>query len=353
MEILGYSFSGLKVLFTLAAIVASAVVAEVLLRVFERVFKSLAAKTKTTLDDRLVEAEHGPLRLLIIIPGTYLALVYFYGTYAVLERPLEFWFGLALIIGFGHLAANVVSAFMRWYANEVSGARPKADVFPIARKIVKLTVYLATAIIVLQELGVEIGPLLAGLGIAGLAVALALQSTLANFFSGVYLLSDKPVRVGDYVSIDSETSGVSGTVREIGWRTTKVQTLGNVIFVLPNEKVANSVIVNYSSSRDAGRSVIFKVGVDYESDPDKVVKLLKQAVVNAAKKNEAIVKDYKPIARFENFGDSALSFKLIFQVTSHVDRWAAEAQVKRELLDLFRKNKVSVPFPVRTVHLKR
>ncbi|PIO02752.1 mechanosensitive ion channel protein MscS, partial [Candidatus Micrarchaeota archaeon CG09_land_8_20_14_0_10_55_25] len=183
--------------------------------------------------------------------------------------------------------------------------------------------------------------------------ALALQSTLSNFFAGVYILVDKPVKVGDYVSIDSESSGVTGFVKEIGWRNTKIQSFGNTVFVLPNDKVANSTIINYSSAKDKGRGVLFDVGVDYSSDADKVERLLREAVKEAAKKNEQIVKDFEPVVRFENFGDSALYFKVIFRVQDYTARWSAEAQVKRRILDLFRKNKVSVPFPIRTVYLKK
>jgi len=117
--------------------------------------------------------------------------------------------------------------------------------------------------------------------------------------------------------------------------------------------MSNSTIINYSSASDKGRAVVFEEGVGYDSDPDLVEKLLKQAVENAAKKNSSIAKDFDTVARFENFGDSALYFKLIFQVDRYEERYGAQAKVKREILLLFRKNKVTVPFPIRTVYLKK
>jgi len=336
-----------------AAIIAAFVLAELLLAVFDKLLRSLVSRTQTKLDDMLFEASRGSVRLLFVVLAVYLAVGQFLGDPVAFGHPLDFYLLVGVIVAAAHFIASLVNAFLKWSIHEKGYRKDKTAFFPLFRKLVLLFIYVLAFTIILTLFGIEIGPVLASLGIAGLAVALALQSTLSNFFAGVYILVDKPVKVGDYVSIDSESSGVTGFVKEIGWRNTKIQSFGNTVFVLPNDKVANSTIINYSSAKDKGRGVLFDVGVDYSSDADKVERLLREAVKEAAKKNEQIVKDFEPVVRFENFGDSALYFKVIFRVQDYTARWSAEAQVKRRILDLFRKNKVSVPFPIRTVYLKK
>jgi small-conductance mechanosensitive channel len=352
MDLLGYQFDAVALGMAIGIIIGAVIVAEVLLRLFNAVFKRISSQTKTTLDDRILEASHGPFRLLFALFGVYFAVQYAYGPQVIFSRSLNDWLLIAFIGAAGHAAASLINASLVWYASEFKGSKLSKEIFPITRKLVKVSIYVVTLLVMLSQLGVEIMPLLAGLGVIGLAVGLALQSTLANFFGGIHILLDKTFKVGDYVAINSE-SGTRGFVKKIGWRTTKLKSFANTEYIVPNDIIANATVINYSSARDKGRSVVFEVGVDYESDPNKIEKLLKQAVKNAARKNPAIVKDYKTVARFENFGDSSLSFKLVFQVDKYTSRYGAQAQVKRELLLLFRKNKVNVPYPIRTVYLKK
>ncbi len=339
--------------FVAGALVASLLFAEALLFVFDKLFKGLVSRTQTKLDDVLFEASRGPTKLLFMVLAAYLAVDRFLGGPSAFGRPLDFYLLVGVIVAAAHFAASLLNAFMKWSIYEKGYRKGKTAFFPMFRKIILLAVYAFAFTVILTLFGVEIGPLLASLGIAGLAVALALQSTLSNFFAGVYILADKPLKIGDYVSIGSESSGVTGFVKEIGWRNTKVQSFANTVFVLPNESVVNSTIINYTSSKDKGRGVLFDVGVDYSSDPDKVERLLKKAVEKAAKKDESIDSEYQTISRFQNFGDSALTFRLIFRVKDYTSRWAAESHVKKEILKLFRKSKVNVPFPIRTVYLKK
>ena len=338
--------------FTAAAIIASIILADIVITVLDKVFHGLTSKTQTKLDDMLFEASRGPTKLLFVVLGIYLSALYFLGAPSLWGYDWDFFLLVSMILVAGNFVASLLNAFLRWSIIEKGYRKGKTAFFPMFRKIILIAVYAVTVTIVLSLFGVEIGPILASLGIAGLAVALALQSTLSNFFAGIYILADKPFKVGNFIAVDSE-GGVSGFVKEIGWRNTKIQSFANTVFVLPNDKLVNSTIINYSASKDKGRSVVFEVGVDYDSDANKVIKLLKQAVEQSKKKTDAISRDLPVIARFENFGDSALYFKLIFKINEYTQRWGAQSIVKREILDLFRKHKVNVPFPIRTVYLKK
>ena len=126
-----------------------------------------------------------------------------------------------------------------------------------------------TVLIILSNMGVSITPIIASLGITSLAVALALQPTLENFFSGIQLVMDKPIRIGDYIELDS---GEQGFVEKIGWRSTWIRMLPNNIVIMPNSKLSNSKLINYYYP-ERELSVPVEVGVHYSSDLELVEKV--------------------------------------------------------------------------------
>src|SRR5919197_3262705 len=140
----------------------------------------------------------------------------------------------------------------------------------LARTSVRMTVLIVGTLVLLSSLGIAITPLLTALGVGGLAVALALQDTLSNLFAGMHLLADRPIRVGDYVRI---ADTVEGHVVDVGWRSTRVRMLQNNVVVVPNKKVAESVITNFDLD-EARMAVSIRVGVGYDVDPDHVERVL-------------------------------------------------------------------------------
>lgn len=341
-------------------LIAALVVSELLLLVLNRVVRPLVSKTRTTLDDRLIEAVQTPVRLLGVIVGVYLTVNVTSPGAVLLERNAGFWLGTALIAWGGLLAANLVNAFILWYYREVSAeAKLKArfkiseEFIPFVRRAVKITIYALTFIVLLDRFGVEVGPLLAALGIGGLAVALAVKDSLANFFAGIYLLTDKPIRQGEYIAIDNEQSVIKGFVEEVGWRTTRVRTRGNFTYYIPNEKITNSNLVNFSRGiEDNWKGSSILVGVDYSADAEKVKKLLVEAVKKVRKTDKRISSAVDPVARLEDFGDNALVFRVMFRITNHFETEAVQGAVREQVIADLRKARISIPFPQRTVHLK-
>ncbi len=348
------------ILFTFGSLIAAVVVSEALLFILENIVKPLTAKTKTTLDDRLIDAIKTPVRLMGIIIGIYLTISPLYQNALLLDRTLEFWLGTALILWSGLLVSNLINAVIVWYYRELSeesalksNVKVSHDFVPMLRRIVKATTYIVTIIIVLDRFGVEITPLITALGIGGLAVALALKDTLANFFAGVHLLTDKPIKVGEFISIDDERSPIKGFVEEVGWRTTRIRTRGNFTYYIPNEKITLSNIVNYSRGIEnnwKGASIV--VSVDYKSNVEKVKEILINAVKKTTGKNTFIASDFEPYARLEEFGDSAMIFKLFYRISTFSEAEAVAGQVREQILEDFRKNKINIPFPVRTIQLE-
>jgi small-conductance mechanosensitive channel len=218
-----------------------------------------------------------------------------------------------------------------------------------AQTSARMVVLIVGVLVVLSSLGIQITPILTALGVGGLAVALALQDTLSNLFAGMHLLADKPIRVGDYVKL---SEGVEGFVVDVGWRSTRIRMLENNIVVLPNAKVAQSVITNYDLP-DPRLTLALRVGVDYASDPDHVEAVLADEATRAIGEVPGLLADPKPAARFiPGFGESSLNFTVVCQVATFVDQFAVQHELRKRIFRRLRAEGIAIPFPVRTVHLR-
>ena len=205
-------------------------------------------------------------------------------------------------------------------------------------------------LITLDSLNISITPLLTTLGIGGLAVALAFKDTLANFFAGLYILADRPIRVGDYVKIEG---GPEGYVEGVGWRSTRIRTLPNNIVIIPNSKVSESIITNYFLP-EKRMSLPVDISVSYGSDSRKVEQILLEEATRAASEIEGMLSDPSPLVRFiPGFKDSSLDFTLICQIREFVDQYFVQHELRHRILERFKKEGIEIPFPQRTVHLRR
>ncbi|MFT7615513.1 MAG: small-conductance mechanosensitive channel, partial [Candidatus Woesearchaeota archaeon] len=208
----------------------------------------------------------------------------------------------------------------------------------------KIVLILIAFAYILSVWGVNITPFLTGLGIAGLAVALALQPVLANVFSGVAVVLDKTIQVGDVIFLDS----VKGTIYKIGLRSTQVKTFDNEIFVVPNTKIADGIVQNIALPNEEARGSV-PFGVAYGTDITKVQKI----VLKEIKKIEHVLTEPAPAVRFMNMGDSALDFKAFFYVDSYKNRFVASEKIRTAIYNSLNKAKIEIPFPQVDVHMKK
>ena len=193
-------------------------------------------------------------------------------------------------------------------------------------RFVSQIVFAALAVmIVLDNLGVSLTAVWTTLGVGSVAVALALQDTLSNFFAGVYLRLDNPVRVGDYIKLES---GEEGFVLEQGWRSARIRTLPNNVVVVPNGKLASTIVTNYSLP-EPQMSLLISVGVSYQSDPEQVERILVEETMSATGQVEGLLSDPPAFVRFiPGFGDSSLNFTLICRVASFVDQYLVQHELR-------------------------
>jgi small-conductance mechanosensitive channel len=166
----------------------------------------------------------------------------------------------------------------------------------------------------------------------------------------MHLLADRPIRVGDYVKI---ADNVEGFVVDVGWRSTRIRMLSNSIVVVPNKKVAESIITNYDLP-ESRLSLLVNVSVSYASDPDHVERVLVDEAVQAARDVPGLLAEPVPFVRFiPGFGDSSLDFTLICQVATFVDQYLAQHELRKRILRRFRTEGIEIPFPTRTVELRQ
>ena len=219
----------------------------------------------------------------------------------------------------------------------------------LVRAAVRGSILLIGALVLLDSLGVQITPLLTALGVGGLAVALALQDTLSNLFAGVHLLADKPIRVGDYVKV---ADNVEGHVVDIGWRSTRVRMLQNVVVTIPNKRVAESTITNYDMP-ESRLAVPIRIAVDYGADAELVERILLEESTRAVDEVPGLLGEPAPSARLiPGFGEYSLDFTLAVHVKSFTDQFVVQHELRKRVLTRLAAEGVRIPVQVRGVELR-
>ncbi|MBS3067060.1 mechanosensitive ion channel family protein [Candidatus Micrarchaeota archaeon] len=339
----GGQFVGFLTLFTIL-ILSSYLLATII----TKLLSFLSRRTKTTLDDEILKKLKTPLFIFFLLTAIEISILAFYEDVQFYGVALTNLYLISLFILVAFTINRLIDALLVWYGKEIAIARKqkKEEAFPFVRNVVKVLIYIAFLVIILERLGIEVAPLIAGLGIVGLAVALALQDTLSNFFAGIHILADRPVREGDYVRLENN---MEGTIERIGWRSTKLKRLDNNEVIIPNAKLAQSTIINFSVPNEK-TGMLYEIGVDYNEDIDKVEKIIYNALKKVQNEHPDFVKDSEPWVRFDKFGDYALIFKYGYMVNNFLAQFSVLKTVNKELFYEFKKNKINIPFPVRTIY---
>ena len=209
-----------------------------------------------------------------------------------------------------------------------------------------IIIYLLAIIVILGYFKLDITPLLAGVGVGALAIGLALQSTLANFFAGLHIVSDQPVRVGDFIELDKDTMGF---VEDIGWRSTRIKTMTDNLIIVPNGKLADSTILNYSMPKQ-DMSFWVHCGVAYESDLQKVENVTLEVAREVQQTFPGAVKDFEPLFRFREFGDSNIDFIAILRVEEPMKRYVVRNEFIKKLKKRFDKEGIEISWPIRKIY---
>lgn len=243
--------------------------------------------------------------------------------------------------------ANLSGRLFRNYVNRSNLPIPTTG---LVDGIIKWSILMIGFLIILSVFGISIAPLITALGVGGLAVALALQDTLANLFSGMHILVERTIRIGDFIRLES---GQEGYVEDITWRTTRIRMLPNNMVVIPNHKLAQSIVTNYYlPDKKLGSSIT--VSVSYSSDPDKVIRVLTDEAKKAVGDVPGLLGDPEPSAQLApGFGENSLNFTLGFQVDEYTRQYLVQHELRKRILKRFQAEGIEIPFPQRTVHLRQ
>ncbi len=324
-------------------IVGSVVFANVFNFILRRYVKRFTEKTKSDVDDILLGIITKPVYVFTVSLGLYFAL----GTLSALA-PYGAWMNMMFFVFFVLLISMLVSRILNVLVIRWIKVQKKFEKTPrLLNKIINVVIYLLAILMILDHFQVEISPLIATLGLGGLAIGLALQNTLSNFFAGLHVISDRPVSVGDFIELPD--ANISGYVEDIGWRSTRIRTLPNTIVIIPNSKLADSVIVNNSLPEPETAAPV-QCGVAYGSDLRKVEEVTVDVARKIQKTVPGAVKNFEPFIRYNSFGDSNINFTVILRVETFVDRYLVTHEFIKALKERYDREGIEISWPVRKVY---
>lgn len=325
----------------------SFLIIRIIFSILQKIALRATSKTKTDLDDKLIERLSSPLTFFSFLIALRLSFVEIPNLDVELSWVIHLVYSLMVfaIAYVLYVVSDVVVINLLKKFSSKTKSRIDDSIISLFHSVLNVTLIVFSLLYVLQLWGIEIGPLLAGLGVAGIAVALALQPVLSNIFSGASIILDHSVKVGDLVKLDG---GLSGTVSKIGLRSTKVKTFDNEFIIVPNTKLADGIIQNVTLPEPKIR-VVVPFSVAYGSNIDKVKKLILKEV----KQISYISEDYEPHIKFIEMANSSLNFNAYFYITSFEDKLSAIDEANTRIYNSLNKAGIEIPFPQLDVKLKK
>jgi small-conductance mechanosensitive channel len=301
-----------------------------------RFVQNIFARIGLVLYDKIVEITSSYISFWFFLIALYVG---------ILKAPINIKSAVIDKIFYGVFAFSIVVLI----ASILSKLFHRAIQEKIDSNILKFSITFIGLVLILNQSGVKLTPILTVLGIGSFAVALALQDTLVNFIAGINILVSKQITRDDYIKLDS---GQEGTVAEVNWRTTLIKEIDNTTIVVPNSKISSSIVKSYHFKKFEVTSSI-TCGVSYKSDLDQVEEIAKLAAKETIDKYNSASKDYQPIVQFTDFGDSSINFILYFRVKTVYARAFIKSEVLKNLYKRFGEAKIEIPFPQRIVTINK
>ena len=304
--------------------------------------------TPTELDDIIIRAVRLPLNVAIVFLGIYLSLTLTLDLPGGVQWVIDLVWRAGGVLLFVILFGRVVSRALDWAIAE-QGKRERRTVdtrlLLMLRRVAVGLIYALGVLLVINTLGIPVSPLIAGLGLGGVAVALAIQPTLSNLFAGTYVMTEGVVSPGDYIEMEG---GVAGYVLEVGWRSTRLRTWSNTLVVVPNARFAETIITNYYEPTPAV-NVYLTCGVSYDSDLARVEAVSMDVMNGILETSPHGVKEYGAYFGFENFGESNVDFWLFVQAQDRLASFELRSALIHELHRRFDEEGIVINYPVRSI----
>ena len=306
----------------------------------------MAGKTRTTIDDHIIDILHRPIYLSILFIG-----LGFSASLLDILSSIQFIINGSLktiiVIIWGSAIFKSFIYVINWYSSK-SGLRKQNQkrLMPLFDNLGKIIIFIAVIYFIFISWGINVTGWLASAGILGIVLGLAAKDTLANLFAGIFIMADSPYKEGDYINLDT---GERGYVKNIGIRSTRIMTRDDIEITIPNSVIANSKIINESGGPVEMERVRVNVSVAYGSDIEKV----RSVLMEIAQSNDDVCSEPLPRVRFREFGDSALIFQLLFWIEKPEMRGRVVDSVNSVIYNRFIDHNIEIPFPQRTIHIKK
>lgn len=322
--------------------------------ILQKLYKSTKTKDPSKIFPQIIKIIKGPIVVLICVSAPFASITIFNEISETSLQPL-----LKLIINWGYKVWWIIIIF--WIANLLSKITQliltsyittiiqktntgiESKILPPIRRVLPLAIYSIALLVTLDGLGVAISPLLAGFGIGGLAVALAVQPTLSNFFAGTYLVTEGELKEGDFIELDG---GPSGYVVDVGWRSTKIRSRFNNLVIIPNSKMVDTIVTNFYSPTPA-MNVIVNCGVSYDSNLKQVEEIVTEIANDLVKTSPYAIEEVDPFIGFSNFGDSNIDFFVFLQAKDRTESFILKSELIKRIHQRFDKEDIEINYPVR------
>lgn len=331
-------------IYALCVILAAIMVGLLAERYILRKIQEFAGRTKWKWDDIIIKSLKRVIFWIFALFGIYTA-TFLLPISQHLLKKLHNGISIVFILLLSIVLSRIAVGFIKEYSEQVKDVLPSSSILV---NLTRIVVYIIGFLIILRALGISITPILTTLGIGGLAVALALQDTLSNFFSGLHIILSKKVRPGDYVRLDS---GEEGYVIDTTWRNTTIRALPNNLIIIPNTKLASAIITNYHMP-EPEMAVLVQVGVSYNSDLDKVERVTIDVGREVMREVEGGVPDFEPFIRYHTFADFSINFTVILRGKEFTSQYLLKHEFIKRLFSRYNKEGIEIPFPIRTVLIK-
>ena len=330
----------LKFLFIL---IVSILVAFLVMLIMKRILKPLVKRTKTKVDDLIIKSIASISFYIVIIVGFKIGIQHFEFETDMFSNIVNTLFILIIVV----MVLRIITNFARhWLSEWADKTASTADdrLIPLVAKILKTVTIILGFFFIFDTWNINLSPLLATAGIAGIAIGFAVRDSLANILGGIQLVFDKTFKVGDKIELES---GEMGEILDIGIRSTKLRTYDNEVIYIPNGSLANTKIKNFTVP-DLSIRVNVNFGVEYGSDPENV----RSVVLDAVKRIETVIEQPEPVVQFLNMGDFSLDFVARVWVKNYTEAYSTKLSVTDEIYKALNKANIGIPFPTRTVFTK-
>jgi len=304
-------------------------------RILVGAIRKLASTTEGKIDDVIADAIKGVARWAFLLIGIYYA-VPFLPIPPRMDEEIKLGFRIAVLVIAIVVVARFASGIAAHYAHRLLPSSVS-----MAKVVVNVVVFTIGLLVVFQTMGIKITPILTALGVGGLAVALALQDTLANFFAGINILATKQIRPGDYIRLDA---GQEGIVFDVSWRTTTLRVPANQFVIVPNTKLAQAIVSNFNVTEQALALPVTAV-VTYGSDLAQVERIAVEAARDVVKRVEGARPDAEPLVRFHTFADFGIRFDVVIRSKQFTDQGLLRHELIKALQARFIDAGIEIPSP--------